>query len=426
MTYQAVLQYLHTLPRYPATAGLQRIEQLLAASGCNYQALRFVHVTGTNGKGSTCAMLARVLQQAGYRTGLFTSPHLLHYNERIKINGIDISEADFLAYFEHFQPLVQAVQPCIFEVLWAMALQYYVDQQVDTVVVEVGIGGRYDPTNIITSAVSVITNVDLDHTEILGKTKAAIAQEKAGIIKSNSICITTERDPAMIEVFETSAAKQHAQLIVVQPSDTIAGPVTMTGQEFSYQHYSAIKLSLLGEHQLTNAAGVIAAIAALRQRGWDISDAALYDGLATVRWPLRFEVLQANPLLIADVGHNPAGLQAVSRLVSTVLPHYKKIIIFGCSYDKPYQAMADIICPLADELIITQAQYKAVPVDQLFQYVTHLPSSARQTISQPAGVAQAIVQAEQLANTTTVILILGGLYLAAEAKQYLTQRQGIC
>ena len=294
--------------------GLSRVRELLHRIGDPQDTLQFVHIAGTNGKGSTAAMLAAVLQAAGYTTGLFTSPFLEQFAERMQVNGQPIPDAELAAACETLQPCIAAMddQPTEFELVTAAAMLWFQRRGCDIVVLEVGLGGRLDATNVIGApACAVITNIGLDHTEILGDTLAQIAREKAGILKPGTRAVSYPQMPEVRAVLHEVCA-QHGIPLTEADADAIE-PLhdSIDGQTFSYRG-AVYDLPLLGRHQLRNAAVALETVAALRARGWRIPDAAVHAGLAQVRWPARFEVLRRAPWFVLDGGHNPQCAQTVA------------------------------------------------------------------------------------------------------------------
>ncbi len=398
MNYQVAVEYLESLHKFPGVSKFDRVQILIEKLSIQYKDIKFIHVTGTNGKGSTCAMIESVLRQAGYKTGLFTSPHLFKYNERIKINNQDISDQDFIKCIEQLNQVIEKVTkedatltPCLFEAVWTMALQVFEDQAIDYAIIETGIGGSYDPTNIIDSDISVITNIDLEHTELLGNTKAAIAKDKSGIIKPNSICITTEQVIEALEVIAATAQYNKAKLIHLQES---------------YQG----KLRLIGEHQAFNAA-----IAYEIGRQLKINETDIIIGLAQANWPLRLEKTGENPSFIIDCAHNLHGIKSIIKTIQKEFKEQKKILILGCSNDKPYQAMSSLLAELSNTIITTQAQYKSISSNIISEHLKE--QFSQKHIHTTNSVKQAINKALKLSKKDDLILVLGGLYLAAEAKQ---------
>src|SRR5438876_8789226 len=327
MTYQESLDYLTSLGRFGIKLGLERTEALLHELGDPPDLFQGVHVAGTNGKGSVCAMVASVLQASGYRVGLMPKPHLVSYTERIQVDQRPIAEDDFAALLTELQPVINKVAaelgpPTEFEILTSAALYYFARASIDLLVCEVGLGGRLDSTNVLDLGVSVITNVALDHTQHLGSTLEAIATEKAGILKPDAFAITGAQPPALAVVEAAAAAQRdplwrlgHEIQVTAQDRDWSGLVVTVATPAGTQRD---LRLPLLGMHQAENAALAIAAIDALRSRGWEVPAGALRDGLAHARWPGRLDVIARDPIVLVDGGHNPAGLEraveAVRRL----------------------------------------------------------------------------------------------------------------
>ena len=294
--------------------GLSRVRELLHRIGDPQDTLQFVHIAGTNGKGSTAAMLAAVLQAAGYTTGLFTSPFLEQFAERMQVNGQPIPDAELAAACETLQPCIAAMddQPTEFELVTAAAMLWFQRRGCDIVVLEVGLGGRLDATNVIGApACAVITNIGLDHTEILGDTLAQIAREKAGILKPGTRAVSYPQVPEVRAVLRGTCARLGIPLTEADADAIEPLRDSVDGQTFSYRG-AVYDLPLLGRHQLRNAAVALETVAALRARGWRIPDAAVHAGLAQVRWPARFEVLRRAPWFVLDGGHNPQCAQTVA------------------------------------------------------------------------------------------------------------------
>lgn len=424
MNYSDAIAYLEQLKKYPTVSTHERVLRLLGELHCDWRSLPYIHVTGTNGKGSTCAFIASILQESDYKTGLFTSPHLFSYNERIKINGNDIPDSVLVGYVTQLAECINRIvakqpefEPCLFEVFFVMALLYFYEQSVDAVVIEVGIGGAADPTNIIPNSISIITNVGMDHMEFLGSSTADIATDKAGIIKPHSVCITAEPDQAVISVIQQQAKNQDTKLIQWNPADLTVIEQTLSGQIFSYEEYHHLTIPLLGNHQFTNAGLAILCAKELQHRGWHITEDTIRKGLANVHWPLRFEVLRHHPTVVADVGHNPHGLAVITPLIRQYFSKQKKIMIIGCSINKPYHIMAPLLAAEADVVIVTQAQYKAAPAKTIYELLQKSKLVEPEFLHCTTSVKEAVELAYRIAKPVDVILILGGLYLATEGSQ---------
>ena len=324
------IAYINT-PRWQASRlGLERTRELLKRMGCPQDELRFVHVAGTNGKGSVCSYVARVLEEAGYKTGLFTSPYIETFEERIRVNGENISLADLtratLSVREHASAMEAETgdHPTEFELMFAVALEHFRAVSCDIVVLEVGLGGRLDSTNAIDAPeVSVICRIGLDHTELLGNTLGAVAREKAGIVKAGAPVVSWPQEPEAAEVVARVAQERGCSLITPDFAQLAVSPLSWEGESvpkrvFAYKGVP-FETQLLGSYQPANAALAVEVVSALRKRGWAISDEALVAGIANTTWPGRFEVVGKNPLVIVDGGHNPQGAEALAASLADLL-----------------------------------------------------------------------------------------------------------
>jgi len=417
MTYQESLDYLTSLGRFGIKLGLERTEAVLHELGDPQDLFQGVLVAGTNGKGSVCAMVASILRASGYRVGLMPKPHLISYTERIQVDQRPISEDEFAALLTELQPTISkvAVQlgaPTEFEILTSAALYYFARAGIDLLVCEVGLGGRLDSTNVLDLGVSVITNIALDHTQYLGSTLEAIAAEKAGILKSDSIAITGAQPPALA-VIEAAAQKQQIPLLrlgqeieLTAVDNEWAGvQATVTTPAGSYRD---LRIPLLGLHQADNAALAVAAIDALRSRGWEISDGALRDGLARTRWPGRLEVIERNPIVLVDGAHNPAGLERSLGTVQKLAKDRPLVIVFGAMKDKDLPSMLTQLHATGAPIIFTAIDWHraAAPGDLAKQFGA--PAETAESSS------EALHLARQRASSNGIVLVCGSLYLVGE------------
>ena len=417
MTYPQALAYLSSLGRFGIKLGLTRTQALLEAMGNPHHLFQGVHVGGTNGKGSVCAMLAAVLQKAGYRVGLMPKPHLTSYTERIQVDQRPIAEDDFAALLTEVQPVIARVSdtlgpPTEFEILTTAALQYFAHAGIDLLVCEVGLGGRLDSTNVLDLGVSVITNVALDHTQHLGATLEAIAGEKAGILKPDGLAITGAQPPALA-VIESAAAAQGIPLwrlsqeiqVTAEDRDWSGLVVTVTTPAGSHRD---LRVPLLGMHQAENAALAIAAVDALRSRGWEIPAGAVRDGLAHVRWPGRLDVIARDPIVLVDGGHNPAALERVVPTVRGLSRGRPLAVVFGAMKDKDLPAMLALVRRLDAPVVFSaiDAQRAADP-----QTLSELYGAPAQTAS---TAAHALALARERAGVHGMVFVTGSLYLVGE------------
>lgn len=417
MTYQESLDYLTSLGRFGIKLGLERTEALLHQLGDPHELFQGVHVAGTNGKGSVCAMVASVLQASGYRVGLMPKPHLVSYTERIQVDQRPIAEDDFAALLTELQPAINKVAaelgpPTEFEILTTAALYYFARAGIDLLVCEVGLGGRLDSTNVLDLGVSVITNIALDHTQHLGSTLEAIAAEKAGILKPESIAITGAEPPALA-VIEAEARQQQIPLLRLGQEIELAATdrewagvqATVTTPAGTYRD---LRIPLLGLHQADNAALAVAAIDALRSRGWEISDGALRDGLARTRWPGRLEVIDRNPIVLVDGAHNPAGLQRSLAAVQKLAKDGPLVIVFGAMRDKDLAAMLSQLRALNTPVIFSAIDWHraAAPADLAAQFGAPAETAASSS--------EALDRARHRASSNGIVLVCGSLYLVGE------------
>jgi dihydrofolate synthase / folylpolyglutamate synthase len=347
---------------------LDRMRTLAERLGNPQRRLRTIHVAGTKGKGSTAAMIERALRAAGYRTGLYSSPHLHDPRERLRIDGNPVSREDFISLVERLRPHIDALPDVTtFEALTAMAFLWFVESEVDLVVLEVGLGGRLDATNLVTPLLSVITPLALEHTAVLGNTIEEIAAEKGGIIKPGVPVVTAVQSPAARAVLERIATERAAPLVVAgEQLRAERTRVTLEGQQFSVawlegggSGYEALHLSMLGRHQVENSLVAIAALHELREQGVPWEEAAIREGLAAVEWPARVEVLQRKPLVVADGAHTPESATALVSALREACPGgwARGTLVIGISSDKNISGILPALRPLADRVILTRSRH---------------------------------------------------------------------
>ena len=336
MDYQEALAYIHAVHWQGHKPGLDRTRALLAALGDPHKGLRFVHVAGTNGKGSTAAMLDSCLRCAGYRVGLFTSPYINRFNERIQVDGVPIPDGDLVRLVEQVRPAASAMTdvPTEFELITALGMLYFAQERCDIVVLEVGLGGALDSTNVIDPpACAVITALGMDHVQELGPTLADIAAAKAGIIKPGSPVVSYGGAPEADRVIAAAAAACGAPLTVVDFARLTLRGAGLEGQTFDYDGLTGLTLPLLARYQPRNAVVAIEALRALRARGWQIPDSAIRQGLAQVRWPGRFELLRRDPPFLLDGSHNAHGMRATADSLRALFPGEKFVFLVSIMAD---------------------------------------------------------------------------------------------
>ena len=436
MDYQAALDYIlsfadyERMPRSALVFDLRRIEMLLEKLGNPQGVARSIHVAGTKGKGSTAAMIASILTQAGYRTGLYTSPHLLSIRERIQVDGSSIGEDTFARLVEMMKPKVEIVNDSggfgeltTFELLTALAFAYFKEKKVDYQVLETGLGGRLDATNVVKSEVGVITAISFDHTDVLGDTLAQIAMEKAGIIKSGSIVISSPQSPEAMEVIVRVCRERGVRLVRAGSDFTWERKAfSPEGQVFQLKGITGeyeLNLPLLGEHQLENAATAVAAAEVLVERGAKVSPKSIADGLAQVHWPGRLQILRRKPWVIVDGAHNADSVRRLVKALKQYFDFDRAILIFGASSDKNIAGMVDELASFPDTVIVTQSRHpRAVAPDKPVSEFSKRGIVPVVT----ENVASAVELALAKAKPTDLICATGSLFIVAEVMEYMLQR----
>ena len=414
MTLDEALRYIHEVCWKGTIPGLERIQALLDAMGNPERKCKFVHVTGTNGKGSTCAMVASILRKAGYKTGLYTSPYLIRFNERIQINGEQISDADICELTEYVKPFAESIfeRPTEFEMVTAIGFEYFARHKCDIVVCEVGMGGEFDATNVIPAPeAAVICNIGLDHTEVLGDTLEKIAGAKAGIIKPGCDAVLYRERPSVEAVFEERCKALNAPLHKADFDSLHLLSHSLEGQVFDWERFHALRLPLLGEHQLHNAAVALTTARVLQKRGWKITDEQIREGIESVRWPGRFELMRKDPMFIIDGGHNPQCIEALVRNIRDYLPGRELTVLTGVLGDKDFHCMYRDVAQYAKEFItITPANPRALTAEKLADYLRQFgkPVTACDVVAD--GVRLAI----EHAGKDGVVLCYGSLYMIGD------------
>ena len=417
MDYRQAVEFVESSSIVRERYGLEKLQQALHLLGDPHHHTEFVHIAGTNGKGSTAAMTASVLQTAGYRTGLYTSPHLMRYNERMQIDGVPISDEDFVEAASQVQRVCEQLGgvPIVFEVLTLMALWYFAQQHCDIVVLEVGIGGLLDSTNVIPSPkVAIITQLGMDHTETLGNTLEEIAAQKGGIVKEGTPTVMALQEPSAVAVVQQICNQHHAPLALADPERLRVLDASVAGQTLEDREYGKLKLPLAGEHQRKNAANVLEAVAMLRTQGYRISDDDVREGIAKTVWPARFERLSTAPDFILDGGHNPQCLHAATAALREYYPGQKVVFLVGMMADKDTDHMLAEMASIAKSFVcIRPDSPRAMQPQLLAQQLTerfHLPACAC------SNVREGIAEATRQAGKEGVVCALGSLYLAGEVR----------
>ena len=416
MNITEALQYIHAVCWKGSVPGLSRIDALLEKMGRPERSLKFIHVAGTNGKGSTCAMLSSILQHAGYKTGLYTSPYIVSFNERIQINGENIPDEALCQITEAVKPLADSMddKPTEFELVTAIGFAYFAREHCDVVVCEVGMGGEFDATNVILPPeAAVICNIGLDHTEVLGDTLEKIAATKSGIIKPGCDAVCYRESESVEAVIQARCDKVGATLHEADFAALRPVSHSLEGQVFSWNRFENLRLPLLGEHQLKNAAVVLTTADALRARGWNITDDDIRAGLADVTWPGRFELARRDPLFIIDGGHNPQCIEALTRNIREYLPNRPLTVLTGVLADKDYACMYESVAPFAREFItVTPPNPRALDGEKLAEYLQQFGRPVIPCAEIETGVRTAIAHA----GKDGVVLCYGSLYMIGDIK----------
>lgn len=420
MNYQDAIEYIHGLKRFGSKPGLERIRALAERLGNPQDHLRFVHIAGTNGKGSTAAFVASMLTSAGYKTGLYTSPFLVRFNERIQLDGENISDMDLAGYISRVREAVDGMvsagmeHPTEFEVITALAFLYYYEKGCDVVVLEVGLGGRFDATNIISGAVvSVITKIQMDHMEILGNTLSEIAYEKAGIIRENGSVVTYPQEKAALETIEAVCREKNAMLYYANPKELTEVEIKPGLLSFRHPRYGKIETGIMGLHQVYNASVAIKVIEVMNNAGFDIRPACILEGFKRTVWPGRFELLMRNPDFYVDGGHNPDGIRSFVETFRRLYPGRKAIVIFGVMRDKDYETM---IREIAD---ITQRFFAVTPDTPRALSAKNLTKVMRKycnDVECSDTIKEAVDRSVKMASKGDIIVSLGSLYYIGQVR----------
>lgn len=416
MTYEEALSYIHSICWKGSKLGLDRTRELLGKLNDPQKELKFIHIAGTNGKGSTAAMLSSILEEAGYRVGLYTSPFINRFNERMQVNHQPIPDEELAALTEYVRPHADAMadSPTEFELITALAMVWFARQKCDIVVLEVGMGGELDSTNIIdVPEAAVIAAMGLDHVKELGPTMADIARAKAGIIKEGGRVVSYGGNSEADEVIAAVCRARNASLCQPDFSAIVPGDFSLEGQTFSYKGWRGLRIPLVGAYQMNNAAVVLETVEVLRQRGWSVSDEAVRQGLADTRWPARFEVLRRDPVFIVDGGHNPHGIRATAESLRRLFPGRKITFVTGVMADKDVEHILGLIVPLADQFFTVRPDNpRAMDAGELAARIEAMGAKATACASVQDGVDRAI-QAE---GPHGVACALGSLYMSGEVR----------
>ena len=462
-SYKKAIQYLYSLEKYGIRLGLKRIKTFLKSLGNPQDRLNLIHVAGTNGKGSTCALIESVLIRAGYKVGLYTSPHLVRFNERIRINGREITDKKVAELVERIKYRSQKSEvrskqnsklssPTFFEFTTAMAFLYFAEEKVDIAVIEVGLGGRLDATNVGSPIVSIITNIERDHEAILGSRITDIAFEKAGIIKGDGILISAEAKSATLKVLASECRRKRAAFYRLNRDFFIddSEKAEVRGQKiggitFSFKGrrrvFKDLKTNLLGKHQLQNAACALAALEVLEEDGYDITESAVRKGLENIFWPGRLEIVSKRPLIVLDCAHNPAGAAVLKHALQREFNYKRLFLILGIMADKDIKGIISALAPIADTVILTcpkteraaslEMLYKEIMDLRVMNYELRMKDSNRKSkilnrklkIMLIEDVQEACRTAISMSKAGDMVCITGSIFTVGEARETLRQMQ---
>ncbi len=416
MSIESTLEYIHSVCWKGSVLGLDRIKELMDRLGNPERELKFVHVAGTNGKGSTCACISSILTRAGYKTGLFTSPYIIKFNERMQIVGEYISDDDLEEITNIVRPHAEAMadSPTEFELITGIALEYFRRKGCDIVVLEVGLGGELDSTNVIPNAeVEVITSIGLDHTEQLGSTIEAVANAKAGIIKPNSDVVISGGDERANAVIKDVCEKQNSILRMVNRDKIIVKNESLEGITFDYDSFTDLTIPLVGTYQPINAATALLAIDTLVSKGWKITDDDIKLGIANVKWPGRFEVLHKDPYFILDGAHNPHGMKATVESLETHFKGAKGVFIMGAMADKDISAMVELLKPVVGKIItVTPDNPRAMKAEKLAEIINGMGCEAEAA----SDISAALRRGVEICKDYAYLCALGSLYFSADVR----------
>jgi len=425
-TYDEAIEWLYNLQWFGIKLGLEKITHLLGLLRNPQDDYKIIHVGGTNGKGSVCAMVGSILAEAGYKVGVNTSPHLIEFTERITINGEQIPKQEVLRLVNMCKPLVEKINnetdlehPTYFEVVTAMALKYFSEQEVDLVVLEVGLGGTYDATNVVEPLISVITPVSLDHTDMLGDTLTSVAENKAGIIKQNGILVTNNDEPEVMDVIGSTCKERNCELVKIDTDIQYKIKNSdLNGSEFDIDgiknNYKDFKIKILGDHQVSNAVTAVAVIELLNRFDIKIQEESVRIGLEKTVWPGRLEILEEKPYLVIDSAHNPSAAKVLKNNLE-LFEFEKMVLIIGMCEEKDISSYVRELVPVADAVIVTRAKiHRAVEPDVILQEVKKYVDN----VSVQPSVKSSIEYAKlKLAGDNDLICVTGSIFIVAEASE---------
>ena len=422
MNYEEARRYLSQVSAGGSVLGLDSIRELLKRLGNPQDRLKFIHIAGTNGKGSVLAYLSTILTEAGYRTGRYISPTLFSYRGRIQVDGEHISREALARLTEAVKEASENMRACgletptIFEVETAISFLYFAERDCDIVVLETGMGGALDATNIVkTTVMEVLMPVSMDHMDFLGNTLSKIAAQKAGILKPNTRVISASQEPEVMAVFRRRAEELGCELSVTESEKTSDIHYGCAEQSFSYKNWKNIKISLAGSYQIGNAATALEAVDGLRALGYELTDAQVYEGMKKAEWRGRFTLISREPVVILDGAHNPGAAEELKRSLELYFPGRKLRYIFGMFRDKDYRKVIALTAPLAAHIVTVQTpdNPRTMDAESLAEAVREVNPSVEAAESIGDGVRRTFAQAE----ASDVVVIFGSLSFLGEAER---------
>ncbi|UCD70778.1 MAG: bifunctional folylpolyglutamate synthase/dihydrofolate synthase [Syntrophobacterales bacterium] len=421
--YKDSMDYLFGLERHGIVFGLANILKILKSLGNPHEKVKVIHVGGTNGKGSTAAMIQSILCRYGYRIGLYTSPHLISFTERLRIDGREITEEEVVRLTHRIRGGVRENRIpetfTFFDFTTAMAMLYFVEAGVDLAIVEVGLGGRLDSTNVVDPLLAIITNISMDHRDYLGGTLEEVAREKAGIIKEGRAVVTAASQPRVLDLLRRISLEKKAPLFRVGRDFRArrVGP-----RRFNYHGRKLdlpnLELNLAGRHQITNAITALGAIEMVRENGYMIGEEAIYEGLRGVRWSGRLEVVMESPMVLLDGAHNPGAAKSLKEAIVEEFVYERLLLVLGIMNDKDYRRIISILVPLADMTVLCRPRCERAALPQaLFNEVNRIEKKGK--IIEDVG--EAVQHLLSIASEKDLICITGSFYTIGEAKAFLSR-----
>lgn len=421
MDYKAALDYLYPLVRPGTKLGLENEIQMLSEIGNPHESLKFVHIAGSKGKGSVAAFISSILREAGYKVGTFTSPHLIDFTERIRVDWEPIPEEDVVRLVSELKPIAAKMSaesitkaPSFFEMATAMAFKYFEEKEVDFAVIEAGMGGRYDSTNVIKPVLSVFTHLSMEHSEYLGRSLTRIAKDKAGIIKDGIPVIMSERS----DVIERVCKEKACNLTVLGEHPTYGrSSFDVSGQDFWVENGDRknFHINLLGNYQVQNATTAYAAAVKLRELGYEISDEAMKNGFQNARWPGRLHVIQKEPIVVIDSTHDFDGATRLVESLKELFSFDKVVTVFAALEDKDVERIASVLGPFSSQVMCTQVDYhKTLPASNVKRAFKH----HNENVMSMPSVKEALDLALQEASDNDLICLTGSIFTASEAFAY--------